>query len=320
MKKYTAWLLSVFLLLAVSACAGKVEPVSKDAVLTTAKESASPAETAKTQQTAVEGYIKDEENNTHSYSGKWISASGTEYEELVWFKGGSVLDIEEAGEGVVKGYYATIQEPPENSVADFEFEGNLNGDKVEFEFVDSFQTEGKGFLTFEGDSVKVDLSYDSDTNSGDWYVRGGSFHRAKPLDGKTKEIFDYVYLTKEDVVKKLGADYKTVQTGVEGSSEGYCYENAGLTFIFEDTQENRVAWIECSDKIDILGIRAGMNFSQIQKGLGQVPVVETLQEATDRKAYEIEYVIGSCRVNFLSPDEDGSNSCLTLYKRMEDVD
>ena len=125
-------------------------------------------------------------------------------------------------------------------------------------------------------------------------------------------ILDYINLTKDELLKKLGTNYQIVPTGAEGACEGYRYEKIGITIVFDDFL--RVDFIECDEKVVIKGVRAGMNFSQIQQKLGKTTVIETWIESPENKIYQIRYAIGNCNLIFNSEKKNGNDSSLTVQR------
>lgn len=141
-----------------------------------------------------------------------------------------------------------------------------------------------------------------------------------------KDLFTYINLTKEDIIKKLGNNYTVIPITLD--DKGYEYSDIGLVFTFKD---DCVAWIDCTDKIDINGAKPDMTFSQIQEKLGNTSVRNVLIETQDNEvynaangtydsppndgnnAYQLEYTFGSNKVVFLSFYKDGRNSMLTIY-------
>jgi hypothetical protein len=128
-----------------------------------------------------------------------------------------------------------------------------------------------------------------------------------------ENISDLMYLKKDEVLDKFGNDFVIVPEGGEGTEEGYMYEQFGLTFVFEGA-DNHIAWVSCSEKVDINGARTGMNFKQIQDKLGVAEINDTFIEIPEYRAFEINYRIGDCIVNFFSQDEEGKNAGATVFR------
>jgi hypothetical protein len=129
------------------------------------------------------------------------------------------------------------------------------------------------------------------------------------------EIVSYFILTKEEILRKLGSDYRVIRTGAEGSYQGYQYKDMGLIFVFES--DNKVGFILCDDKLEINNARAGMNFVQIQEKLGEAKIEDTWYETPDNKAYKISYTTDNCVIQFKSFKKDGSDSRLTVYRKRQ---
>lgn len=117
---------------------------------------------------------------------------------------------------------------------------------------------------------------------------------------------------KDSVLKKLGDKYQLTEAGIEGSEEGYFYEELGITIVFDN---DYVSAIYCGMKVVINGASAGMNFKQVQEKLGQAKIEETWVETPDNKAYSMTYIIENCIVDFLSYSKDGSESMLSIYSQ-----
>ena len=118
--------------------------------------------------------------------------------------------------------------------------------------------------------------------------------------------------SKDSVLKKLGDKYQLSGAGVEGSEEGYLYEELGITIVFDN---DYVSAIYCGMKVVINGASAGMNFKQVQEKLGQAKIEETWVETPDNKAYSMTYIIENCIVEFLSYSKDGNESMLSIYSQ-----
>ncbi len=130
-------------------------------------------------------------------------------------------------------------------------------------------------------------------------------------DLSEEEFWDLIKETKDKVLKELGDNYKIVGAGVEGSEEGYFYEDYGITIIFDEA--DKVYSIYCSPKVSIGGTHAEMNFEQVQKILGKAEIEDAWVETPENKAFSLSYKINDCTVNFLSYYEDGKESMLTVY-------
>ena len=139
---------------------------------------------------------------------------------------------------------------------------------------------------------------------------GMSYLSCNALEGE--KLFTYFKLKKDQVLQRLGNNYSIVYTGAEGSYEGYHYPKIGITIVFEDNETIR--FIECDNKVNFNGAKAGMSFAKIQQKLGKREIQETWYETEDNKAYKIEYVYGDLIVEFLSFNKDGKDSVVTIYK------
>jgi hypothetical protein len=128
------------------------------------------------------------------------------------------------------------------------------------------------------------------------------------IQAKTKifeDVTRYAYMYKDEIINELGSEYEIVETGAEGVCVGYHYNHLGLTFTFGDQD---VAWIDCDEKVDINGARAGMNFTQVQEILGKTFIEKTWVETPENTAYQLIYEANKCLVFFLSYYEDGRDT------------
>lgn len=134
----------------------------------------------------------------------------------------------------------------------------------------------------------------------------------EPKKTDFNDVIQYLNMSKKIIFEKLGTNYKIVETGAEGVITGYYYKGLGITFTFSDT--GSVSWIECNEKVDINGTKAGMNFEQIQRILGKTTIVESWVETPENKAYIIRYKISSAIVFFTSYNKDGRNSSVHVVR------
>jgi len=136
--------------------------------------------------------------------------------------------------------------------------------------------------------------------------------KEKEFITKPKDLFSYISLTKDEVIKKLGKKYKIESTGAEGLVEGFYYPDLGITFAFEN-EDNKVSRIDCNEKVEINGAKSGMNLKQIQQKLGTAKILESYIETPDNKCYDLRYIINNTSIEFTSMQKDGSDSFLRLY-------
>ena len=123
--------------------------------------------------------------------------------------------------------------------------------------------------------------------------------------------------TKKDaLLTQMGDDYEFVNAGPEGWMSGYYYEHLGLTFVFDDTEDDLYPlWIDAEAPFEVGGARPGMNFSEIQNVLGAGEVYSDLDESADDMMYprySLEYIIGKLRYVFYAYNEDGEDSYLYI--------
>lgn len=131
------------------------------------------------------------------------------------------------------------------------------------------------------------------------------------------DLFSYFSLTRDQVIQKFGKTFETVDTGFEKSCTGFYYKNAGLIFTFDDEENpnSKVAWIDCTQDIEINGAKSGMNFEQVQEKLGATQINEVSIKGLSQKLYELNYVINDCLITFRSDYKDGKSAILNIMRK-----
>lgn len=109
-----------------------------------------------------------------------------------------------------------------------------------------------------------------------------------------EELFNCVTLTKDQVLEKYGTSYSIVRAGPGGWTQGYFYQNLGISFVFGD--DGKVLWID-GNGVMVDGAKAGMTFSRIKKILGEVPIKEEPYQE-NVKRYSLEYIRDKCKIVF----------------------
>ncbi len=84
--------------------------------------------------------------------------------------------------------------------------------------------------------------------------------------------------------------------------------DAGLIFYF-DNESKKPDWLKCDARASFNGARAGMDFGEIMKKLGRVPVVETAHY----RGFEILYKFDDFYLRFSSFKPDGGESEVTIF-------
>lgn len=128
-----------------------------------------------------------------------------------------------------------------------------------------------------------------------------------------EDIKGFFLLSKDEFLQKTGNGYKLVQTGAEGSFQGYNYKEFGLTFVFDE--DKRLGFINCDASFSINGVKPGMTFSEIKQKLGDKPIKDTWVETPANKAYELRYDFDGFTLRFMSFKNDGSESGLTILRK-----
>lgn len=171
------------------------------------------------------------------------------------------------------------------------------------------ESEGNVFIAIAGEiDISNPLSAESISQGG---VDAGTVTEISATEADAvKDIFEVIGMTAQQVEEKFGSGYSKVPVDYNGHMEGFLYSEEGFTAAFGDS--GKVAYVYCTDKIDIGGARSGMDFSQIQEKLGKTAFRQTWVETPVNAAYEIEYALGGRSVFFFSRQSDGGNSIMSI--------
>jgi uncharacterized protein YceK len=119
-----------------------------------------------------------------------------------------------------------------------------------------------------------------------------------------KDIQDYSAMTKATLIKTLGKDYKS-----QGSTLTF---SNGLSFYELSKNESKPTLIKCSNNVDIMGIKNGITFAQVQSILGKAKVIDTYIGTKTNKAYKIQYAFGKDLLKVISTNKDGKDSFIEI--------
>lgn len=119
-----------------------------------------------------------------------------------------------------------------------------------------------------------------------------------------KDIQTYATMTKATLVKTLGKDYKS-----EGGALTF---SNGLSFYGLNNNESKPTIIKFNNNVEVMGIKNGMTFDQIQSILGKTSVVETYLGTKTNKVYKIQYAYGKDLLKVISPKNDGKDSFIEV--------
>jgi hypothetical protein len=255
------------------------------------------------------------------YLGKWISGEDP-HEELLAEKGGWLLDIKDIQAGELKGSCHAIAGSPGHEVAAIEFHSKLTGNQTQFNFTDSLFNKGHAKLRLNGERITLVLDTKlSPENHTGWSINGQGplinrkvgFQKRR-LQANTemlRNILGYLDLKKDELLRQLGGKYRVVPNEDE-YYETFMYQDLDIAAAISYNYD--VLWITCGPKVDINGVRAGMNFAAIMEKMGTALISRTFKESPSRPLYEISYPIGACRVLFQSPFKDGRDSETIILK------
>jgi hypothetical protein len=163
-----------------------------------------------------------------------------------------------------------------------------------------------------------------------YYTRNadGNGHTEETINITPDNIDRFFGMTKDDVIRYLGNEYKEVGAGAENTYDGYYYVSHGLTFVFNGLisyDQKEVIEIEDDAKFDVDGARAGMDFTQIQEFLGKTEIIETwignleLHQMGDPDfvTFMINYTLGKSEYSFYSLTSDGNNAWLVIREKAD---
>lgn len=132
---------------------------------------------------------------------------------------------------------------------------------------------------------------------------------------KISDLQNYFTMKRNELIPKLGNKYELVDSGAEGTNQGYYYKEKGITLVFNDIdysfEQSPLIWVECdADKLDLNGLTPDMNFSQIQERIGKGEITkDKIEEIIWQHDYwyTMTYKIGHILLEFRSFSEDGSD-------------
>lgn len=124
------------------------------------------------------------------------------------------------------------------------------------------------------------------------------------------QLAGYLLRSNQELPGILGNTYVFLQSG---NYQAFHFSNPGVNLVCcgngysEDKLD--VSFIECdADKVDLMGIRKGMGFSQIKAVLGDTEVVKVERGLPGLVSYELRYIVNGVRLKFFSWKEDGSDA------------
>lgn len=257
--------------------------------------------------------VSEDTIHYQDYLGTWVHGK-TEYEELLREKGGSLVEIQEISDQVIKGTFTKVTKTLKNPRT-FNFNGMIKKNKAEIEYTDGSGTKQKGTISLKDGKIGVLLHNDSNFKKWD---KERLFVRAK-VQVKTaslQEVLGYLDLSRDEVVKKLGTEFKVFPSGRQGTEDGYFYPKYDLVIVFENGKtKDRVAYIDCKEAVDINGVKAGSSFDEVRAKLGNAPLIETWDGTPDHKVFRLVYYVTHGKILFQSDTKDGSYSKVYILRK-----
>ena len=83
------------------------------------------------------------------------------------------------------------------------------------------------------------------------------------------KLVEAVGMTEAQIRETFGKNYKDFSVSYDGYMKAYYYMEEGFIVAFGN--DSKAKYIYCTDKIDVNGAKAGMNFAEIQALLGSSP-------------------------------------------------
>lgn len=95
------------------------------------------------------------------------------------------------------------------------------------------------------------------------------------------------------------------------------YNNLGISLTYDD--DGTLLVMRCDSKCTISGAGAGMTFAQIKDKLGDAPINKTWYRTSKQVAYELAYQKDGYLLDFISPNKDGTDSILNIWRHTADL-
>lgn len=248
------------------------------------------------------------------YLGKWLNGK-TVFEDLLPEQGGSLIEIREITDQLIKGTYTAIFKKGAKKSIAYVFYGRVKGDRADIKYIDETSRRWNGIITLKGEKIGVQLNLDPNLKKRDREI---IFGRAD-IQAKTasfQEILGYLSLSRNEIVKKLGGDYKVLPSGIQGTNDGYFYPKRSVVIVFENGKtKERIAWVDCKEAVDINGVKAGSSFDEIRSKLGDAPLIETWEGTPDHQVYRLQYYVPHAEICFQSESKNGDYSKVFIIRK-----
>ncbi|ERI91518.1 hypothetical protein HMPREF1982_03162 [Clostridiales bacterium oral taxon 876 str. F0540] len=126
----------------------------------------------------------------------------------------------------------------------------------------------------------------------------------KPANLTKKDVQTYASMTKTNLIKTFGKDYKSDGTALVFSN--------GLAISGLDKSDSKPTSIKCKNDVTIMGIKNGMTFDKVQAVLGKTEVIQTYLGTKSNIVYKVQYPYGQGVIKVISPNKDGKNSYIQI--------
>lgn len=125
------------------------------------------------------------------------------------------------------------------------------------------------------------------------------------------EIIKLLNSNKKDILKNEGK-YSLIQTGAEGSFEGYVFIKKGIIIVFE--YDGSVKYIECMENLKYNEVSVGMTFDEIINKLGNAKINKNFYESEENTEYELYYNFEKFAIQFTSTGKKEKTNSMLIIK------
>ena len=136
----------------------------------------------------------------------------------------------------------------------------------------------------------------------------------EPVEEQLNQLFN---MDKDKVLEQLGDGYEIVPAGAEGLLNGYYYKDMGLTFVFDEDDNNKLWFVDASEDLTIKEVNSKMNFAQIEEKLGKGLRGEIVGEDGVTPIYVMRYTMENFTMSVLSFDAEGIEHVWIQFDRLK---
>lgn len=130
----------------------------------------------------------------------------------------------------------------------------------------------------------------------------------KRMETNPKDLFSYLDMTKEDIIKKLGNNYEMI------NHDDYSYKSVGLIFSI-NPNNSKVNMIECYNNAEVFGTKAGMNYDQVIKIYSELNLKDKLTEEVYDDGYGLIFINGEYTITYQFTSAEDKSNCMILITK-----